>query len=453
MRGESAPDNPSPHGLEGYRGLALKVLRSIGAEVGDVIRVKRANGAVYEGILVPRFEYGDPECVVLKLRNGYNIGLKIKDTDVVEKLAEGGKFTYKVQLAPKAVSSLPRVSIIGTGGTIASRIDYRTGAVTPTFTADDLYSMVPELGEIANIDTKVLFNVFSEDMTPKHWTKIAEEVASQFENSIQGVVVAHGTDTMGYTAAALSFALQGLPAPVILVGAQRSSDRPSSDAALNLIGAVVAAVHAPFGEVAVAMHKNLSDDEILIHRGTRVRKCHTSRRDAFKSINTDPLGVVKNKTYHQISSSFKPRGSLNGFKVKPLFEEKVALIKYYPGFNPEVIERLLDMGYRGIILEGTGLGHVGSICIKAIERARDMGVFVGMTSQCIWGRVNMNIYYTGRDLQKAGVTPLEDMLAETAVVKLMWVLAQTDNIEEVKKLMLTNISGEFSQRTSYRWSA
>jgi glutamyl-tRNA(Gln) amidotransferase subunit D len=260
MRGESAPDNPSPHGLEGYRGLALKVLRSIGAEVGDVIRVKRADGAVYEGILVPRFEYGDPECVVLKLRNGYNIGLKIKDTDVVEKLAEGGKFTYKVQLAPKAVSSLPRVSIIGTGGTIASRIDYRTGAVTPTFTADDLYSMVPELVEIANIDTKFLFYVFSEDMTPKHWTKIAEEVASQFENSIQGVVVAHGTDTMGYTAAALSFALQGLPAPVILVGAQRSSDRPSSDAALNLIGAVVAAVHAPFGEVAVAMHKNLSDD-------------------------------------------------------------------------------------------------------------------------------------------------------------------------------------------------
>jgi glutamyl-tRNA(Gln) amidotransferase subunit D len=453
MRGASVSNNPLPHGLEGYRGLALRVLMTIGAEVGDIIRIRRANGAIYEGILVPRFEYGDPECIVLKLKNGYNIGLKIDDTDIVEKLGGGGKLTYKAQPMPKAVLSLPKIPIIGTGGTIASRVDYRTGAVTPTFTADDLYSMVPELGEIADVDTKVLFNVFSEDMAPKHWTRIAEEIASQFENGIQGVVVAHGTDTMGYTAAALSFALQGLPAPVILVGAQRSSDRPSSDAALNLIGAVIAAVHAPFGEVAVAMHKNLSDDEILIHRGTRVRKCHTSRRDAFKSVNTDPLGMVKNKTYYQISSFFKPRSASKSLKIKPLFEEKAALVKYHPGFNPEIIEKLLDMGYRGIILEGTGLGHVGSVCIKAIERAQDMGVFMGMTSQCIWGRVNMNIYYTGRDLQRAGVTPLEDMLAETAVVKLMWVLAQTDNIKEIKKLMLTNISGEFSHRTSYRWSA
>lgn len=442
-----------PHSLEGYKGLALKTLMDVGAEIGDVIRIRKSNGAVYEGILVPRFEYGDPECIVLKLKNGYNIGLKISSEDIVEKLGEGSRLTYRVQPISRPSLNLPRVSIIGTGGTIASRVDYRTGAVTPTFTADDLYSMVPELGEIANIETKVLFSVFSEDMTPKHWTKIAEEVASQLENNVQGIVIAHGTDTMGYTAAALSFALHNLSAPVILVGAQRSSDRPSSDATLNLISAVVAAVQAPFGEVAVAMHKDLSDDEVLIHRGTRVRKCHTSRRDAFKSINADPLGVVKNRVYSQISSFFKPRSPPGKLEVKPLFEEKAALIKYYPGFNPEIIEKLLDMGYRGIILEGTGLGHVGSTCIKAIERARDMGVFVGMTSQCIWGRVNMNVYYTGRDLQKAGVTPLEDMLAETAVVKLMWVLAQTDNVEEVKKLMLTNIAGEFSHKTSYRWSA
>ncbi|MBS7610599.1 Glu-tRNA(Gln) amidotransferase subunit GatD [Candidatus Bathyarchaeota archaeon] len=442
-----------PHGLEGYRGLALKALINIGAGIGDTIRIKKSSGTIYEGILVPRFEYGDPECIVLKLKNGYNIGLKINDADVVEKLGEGSKLTYKAQPTPKTVLNLPKVPIIGTGGTIASRVDYRTGAVTPIFTTGDLYSMVPELGEIANVETKVLFNVFSEDMTPKHWIKIAEEIASQFGNNIQGVVVAHGTDTMGYTAAALSFALQALPVPVVLVGSQRSSDRPSSDAAFNLIGAVIAAVHAPFGEVAVAMHKNLSDDEVLIHRGTRVRKCHTSRRDAFKSINADPLGIVKNRVYRQISSFFKPRNSSNSPKINPVFEEKAVLVKYYPGFNPEIIEKLLDMGYRGVILEGTGLGHVGSVCIKAIERARDMGVFIGMTSQCIWGRVNMDVYYTGRDLQRAGVTPLEDMLAETAVVKLMWVLAQTDNIEEIKKLMLTNIAGEFSHRLSYRWSA
>ena len=439
--------------LEGYKGVALDVLRNIGAEVGDVLRVRKKDGAVYEGVLVPRFEYGDPECIVLKLRNGYNVGLKIQEGDRVEKIGEGVKPAYKPRPIPEAVSGLPRVSIVSTGGTIASRVDYRTGAVTPALRAEDLYSMVPELAEVAQVETKVLFSIFSEDMTPKHWSRIAEEIASELEEGVRGVVVAHGTDTMGYTAAALSFALQNLPAPVVLVGAQRSSDRPSSDAALNLIGAVVTAVQAPFGEVAVAMHRGLSDDVVAVHRGTKVRKCHTSRRDAFKSVNAELLGVVENGTYRQVSQDYRPRSPPGKLKVQPAFDERAALVKYYPGFNPEVLERLLDMGYRGIILEGTGLGHVGSVCLKALERARDMGVFVGMTSQCIWGRVNMNVYYTGRDLQRVGVVPLEDMLPETAVVKLMWVLAQTDSLEEVRRLMLTDIAGEFSPRTSYRWSA
>lgn len=440
-------------GLEGYRGFALDALRRIGAKVGDVLRIRKKSGAVYEGVLVPRFEYGDPECIVLKLRNGYNVGLKIEKYDEVEKIGEGVKPAYKPQPIPEAVSGLPRVSIVSTGGTIASRVDYRTGAVTPALRAEDLYSMVPELAEIAQVETKVLFSIFSEDMTPKHWSRIAEEVASELETGVRGVVVAHGTDTMGYTAAALSFVLQNLPAPVVLVGAQRSSDRPSSDAALNLIGAVTTAVQAPFGEVAVAMHRGLSDDVVAVHRGTKVRKCHTSRRDAFKSVNAELLGVVENGTYRQVSRDYKPRSPPGRLKVQPMFDERAALVKYYPGFNPEVLEKLLDMGYRGIILEGTGLGHVGSVCLKALERARDMGVFVGMTSQCIWGRVNMNVYYTGRDLQRVGVVPLEDMLPETAVVKLMWVLAQTDRLEEVRRLMLTDIAGEFSPRTSYRWSA
>lgn len=440
-------------GLEGYRGVALDILQKIGARVGDVLRVRKKTGVVYEGVLVPRFEYGDPECIVLKLRNGYNVGLKVDEYVEVEKIGEGSKPTYKPQPVPEAVSSLPRVSIISTGGTIASRVDYRTGAVTPVFGAEDLYSMVPELADIAQVETKVLFSIFSEDMTPKHWSRMAEEVASELERDGRGVVVAHGTDTMGYTAAALSFALQNLPAPVVLVGAQRSSDRPSSDAALNLIGAVITAVQAPFGEVAVAMHRGLSDDVVAVHRGTKVRKCHTSRRDAFKSVNAELLGVVESGSYRQVSQDYRPRSPPGRLTVQAAFDERAALIKYYPGFNPEVLEKLLDMGYRGIILEGTGLGHVGSVCIRALERAYDMGVFVGMTSQCIWGRVNMNVYYTGRDLQKAGVVPLGDMLPETAVVKLMWVLAQTDKLEEVRRLMLTNIAGEFSPRTSYRWSA
>jgi glutamyl-tRNA(Gln) amidotransferase subunit D len=436
----------SGESFSGYKGAALEAIKRVGAEVGDLIRITK-NSEVYEGILIPRSEYGDDKHIVIKLRSGYNIGVRITPNTKIEKIGVGAKPTFAAPPLPPQNPQLPKVVIISTGGTIASRVDYRTGAVRPALSASDLYSVVPELADIARIDAQILFSLYSENITPAHWTEMAKAVAAQIANDVDGVVIAHGTDTMGYSAAALSFALQNLPIPVVFVGSQRSADRPSSDAATNLTGAVLAAAKAPFAEVVVAMHETVSDTSIAVHRGTRVRKCHTSRRDAFKSINTVPLARIENNNVVMLAEDYQRRDPSRKLILKPNFSEKVALIKFYPGMNPAVMNWYVENGYKAIVLEGTGLGHVASSLFQPIKRAVDKGVLVAMASQCLWGRVNMNVYDTGRDLLALGVISLEDMLPETATVKLMWIFGQTSNVEEAKKLLKTNIAGEISQRT------
>ncbi len=434
--------------LSGYKGLARRILESIGAEIGDRVRITRA-GFVYEGILMPRSEYGDDKHVLIKLDNGYNVGVRVDEKTSVEVVGKGAKPSYKIEEPPSLPGELPTVALVSTGGTIASRVDYRTGAVRPALSASELYGVVPELAEIARIETEILYNIFSENMTPQHWASIASCVGKWIEKGVKGVVIAHGTDTMAYTAAALSFALRNLPVPVVLVGAQRSSDRPSSDAALNLIGAVTAAAKGSFAEVCVAMHKSISDTEVVLHRGTRVRKCHTSRRDAFKSVNSKPLGVVREGKVIMLEDDYQERDESKKLELKASFSDKATLLKFYPGMDSRIIDVLVELGFKGIILEGTGLGHVGESCFDAIKRAVEGGVFVGMTSQCIWGRVNMNVYSTGRELQNLGVVPLDDMLPEVALVKLMWVLAQTEDPERIKEMMLTPFAYEIGGRTVY----
>jgi len=430
----------------GYRGQALKFLKKAGAEIGDVIRVTK-NGENWEGILIPRSEFGDEKHIILKLKSGYNVGVRIDSTAQVMKVGEGVKPAFTPPPLPKQKKGLPKVAIVSTGGTIASRVDYRTGGVRSALSASDLYSVVPELSDIAVVDTEILFSIFSENITAKHWIETARTVAKHIRNGVAGVVVAHGTDTLGYTAAALSFALQDLPVPVIMVASQRSADRPSSDAATNLVGAVEAAAAAPFAEVVVAMHETVSDTSIVFHRGTKVRKCHTSRRDTFKSINASPLARMEDDKIIMLTKSFRKRDVSRKLKLNPNFDEKVALVKAYPDVNPEVIDWYVEKGYRGIILEGTGLGHVGDYLFSAIRNAIEKDVIVAMTSQCIWGRLNMNVYDQGRDLLAMGILSLDDMLPETAYVKLRWVLGQTTKTEEAKKLLKENIANEYSPRT------
>jgi glutamyl-tRNA(Gln) amidotransferase subunit D len=432
--------------LQGYRGEALKLLRQVKATVGDILRVTKDN-ETYEGILIPRSEYGDDKHIVVKLKTGYNIGINITAATKIEKIGSGTKPTFVAAPLPQQKPNMPKVTIISTGGTIASRVDYRTGAVRPALTASDLYSVVPELSDIATINAEILFSIFSENITCKLWTQLAETVAKCIEKGENGIVIAHGTDTMGYTAAALSFALQDLPVPVVLVGSQRSADRPSSDAATNLTGAVTAAARAPFAEVALAMHETPSDKAVVLHRGTKVRKCHTSRRDTFKSINIAPLAKVENSNVIMLTQDFRKTDTSRKLVLKPSFEERVALLKFHPNFNPDMIDHLVGKGYKGIVMEGTGLGHINHASLSSVRSAVEKGVIVAMTSQCIWGRVDMNVYDTGRDFLNAGVIPLEDMLSETALVKLMWILGQTKSPEEAKKLLTTNIAGEISPRT------
>ena len=430
----------------GYRGQALKFLKKAGAEIGDMICVTK-DDEKYEGILIPRSEYGDEKHIIIKLKSGYNVGVRIDPTTRIEKVGTGVKPAFTPPPLPKHKKGLPKVAIVSTGGTIASRVDYRTGGVRPALSASDLYSVVPELSEIAVVDTEILFSVYSENITSKHWIETAKTVAKHIEKGVAGVVVAHGTDTLGYTAAALSFALEDLPVPVIMVASQRSADRPSSDAATNLVGAVKAAACAPFAEVVVAMHETVSDKSIVFHRGSKVRKCHTSRRDTFKSINTLPLARMEDDKMTMLIKKYRKRNPPRKLKLKPDFNERVALVKFHPDLNPQIIDWYVEKGYRGIILEGTGLGHVGNYCFSAIQRAIEKDVVVAMTSQCIWGRLDMNVYDQGRDLLAMGVLSLEDMLPETALVKLMWVLGQISNTEEAKKLLIKNIANEISPRT------
>jgi len=430
----------------GYKGLALKALKKANCDVGDIIRVA-SKDKTYEGTLIPRSEMGEGTNIIVKMKSGYNIGISISPDVKIEKIGKGTKPSFASPQPPKQNPNLPHVVIMSTGGTIASRVDYRTGAVRSALSASDLYGVVPELSDVAQVDTEIVFSLYSENITQKHWKELAETVAKRIEEGVDGVVIAHGTDTMAYTSAALSFALQNLPVPVVVVGAQRSSDRPSSDAATNLIGAVKAAGEAPFAEVTLAMHETVSDTGIAIHRGTKVRKCHTSRRDTFRSINGFPIAKVKDQQVTMLTNQYQTRNSSKKLILKPNFSEKAALIKFYPGLDPAVIDWYVERGAKGILLEGSGLGHVSKYCFGSIKNAVGKDIVIALASQCIWGRINMNVYDTGRDLLSLGVIPLDDMFPETALVKLMWVLGQTNDLQDAIKLLKTNVAGEFSPRT------
>jgi len=431
----------------GYKGEVRDALTQAGCEVGDIVRVT-GEGKTYEGILIPRSESNDDTHVVIKLKSGYNVGVRLSTNLRIEKIGKGDKPSFLSPPLPLQKQELPRILIMSTGGTIASRVDYRTGAVRSAISASDLYGVVPELADLAQVDTQILFSIYSENITQKHWTQISQTVAEYIKQDVKGVIIAHGTDTMAYTAAALSFALQNLPVPVIVVGAQRSSDRPSSDAATNLIGAVKAAAYGPFAEVVLAMHETIADTSIVFNRGTNVRKCHTSRRDTFKPINAFPIARTTNANeVTMLTTNFRKRDPSSKLVLKPNFSEKVALVKFYPGLDPSLIDWYAERDVKGILLEGTGLGHVSARCFGSIKNVVNQGVIVALASQCIWGRVNMNVYDTGRDLLSMGVIPCDDMFPETALVKLMWALGQTHDAEEAKKLLKTNIAGELSPRT------
>ncbi|MGB8218804.1 MAG: Glu-tRNA(Gln) amidotransferase subunit GatD [Methanoregula sp.] len=378
---------------------------------------------------------------VVKLSSGYNIGVEKASCTLVSPAPASSPHAAPVRQDPK----LPELSIISTGGTIASRIDYRTGAVTSQFDADDILTAIPALAEIGRYRTKVLYTILSENMTPAIWQELAKAVYDEIKHGVTGVIVTHGTDTMAYSAAALSFMLD-TPVPVIFVGSQRSADRPSSDNAMNGVCAAVAA-ESDLGEVAVVMHATTNDDTCAIHRGTRVRKMHTSRRDAFRSIGIPPVGTVDYSTRAVTLTDAAVRRGTRKLALHDKLEPHCALIQFYPGMSPDLLKAYA--GYKGLVLSGTGLGHVSTALIPPIKKLIADGTQVVMTSQCMNGRVCDRVYDTGRDLLAAGVIEGGDMLPEVALVKQMWVLGNERDPEKAAALMTTDLKGECMRRSAH----
>ncbi|MDR0368148.1 MAG: Glu-tRNA(Gln) amidotransferase subunit GatD [Bacteroidales bacterium] len=434
--------------FQGYKGEALNLLKKYNVRVWGTAEVETTRGN-FTGTVLPRAENDDHLHIVLKIITGYNVGIDIR---TITGMKETGykKANYKVpEKAFPYTEGLPHVKLLGTGGTIASRLDYRTGAVIPAFSPGELYGAVPELAEICNLDTEKIFAVFSENMGPAQYIALAKQIGKEIENGIEGIVIGHGTDTLHHTGAALTFMCQNLPVPVVLVGSQRSSDRPSSDAALNLMHAMTAAGHGDIAEVLVCMFGPTSDEYGLLHKGTRVRKMHSSYRSTFRTIGDTPVARVTRKGVSPIKQNYNRRRSDREVKIIPAFDDRVAMLYYYPGMKPDMLDSIVDNGYKGVVWVGTGLGHVNKEMYPAIERAKKAGVHQYMTLQTIWGYVHMFVYDTGRDMMAKGIIPAGNMLPEVAFIKLGWALGQTHDPEEVKKLMLTPVNDEITEREPY----
>lgn len=418
--------------------------------VGSEVEITPPDGRTWHGILVPSSEFSGENVVVLKLASGYNVGLAVTERDVLTVISKPKRSRVSPSVSPTGSSgqsatapATPWVALLTTGGTIASRVDYHTGGVRPVRDEREILDSFPALDTEGPVRVVPVFERFSEDIVPADWVLLAEKVGESFREGARGVVVAHGTDTMGYTASALSFMVRHPPGPVVLVGAQRSPDRPSSDGFTNLPAAIHLARAGDLAEVVVVMHENPSDGRLAIHRGTRVRKMHSSRRDAFETRNAPPLGTIDGTHIELAADARRPTGE--PLELHTHLDERAALVTYFPGLSPARLRGSVR-NLRGFVLAGTGLGHVSHTHLKGLRRLSSDGVVVAMTTQCLEGETDPYVYSTGRELLRAGVVYLDDLLPETAYVKMLWALGQTDDPERVKSLLRTDQVGEFVSR-------
>ena len=423
-----------------------ELLENKNIETGDRIRLNDR-----EGRLMPKPGTGDPEIINLKQDSGYNIGLKPENIELVEK----NESSEEPDIDLKHSEDKPDILVLHTGGTIASRVSYEEGGVKPSYAPEDLVQMYPELAEEVNLHSEVVAQMLSEDMEPGHWQDIAEDI-HQFKEEYDGIILGHGTDTMSWTGAALSLMLQNLDTGVMIVGSQRSSDRPSTDAKMNMYCASKFLTETSFTGIGICMHETSSDNTCNILPPQKVRKMHTSKRDAFKPVNAEKLGTVNYQT-EEIETNFNQK---NGEYTKNTeLDTDVGVLKVRPGMTPEEVDFLIEQDYNGVVIEGTGLGHMpvnafdektqhhAEILEKIGELAEE--TVVVLASQCLNGRVDMNVYDAGIKIQEAGVIESEDMHPELAYVKLMWSLGQSESMEEAKELFQENVNGEIGERSMY----
>lgn len=431
-------------------------LKKHSAKEGNLVEL-HTDSQVYEGHIMPS---NDQKIIVLKLKSGYNMGIAVERVKQLHKLMAEEAVVGKAKAEKLGKKEgLPTISILHTGGTIASRVDYRTGAVFSSFVPEDLMTMFPELGKIANFNSHLISNMWSDDLRFRHFGLIAEAVAKEIKKGAEGIIIGMGTDNLAVAAAALSFVLEDLPVPVIIVGAQRSSDRGSSDAAMNLICAANFITKSDFAGVAICMHGSNSDDFCHILPPCKTRKLHTSARNAFKAVNDIPIAKVDYATgnIEFFKKEYLRKDKKRKLVIKDDFEDKVGLLKIHIHMVPEQFALYRKMKFKGLVIEGTGLGHTpGHVpneyakshkkIFSEIARLGKSGCVMVMASGCINGRVNMNVYDKGQDLMKMGVIQGEDMLPETAFVKLAWLLGNYGK-NEAKALIGRNFRGEITGRT------
>jgi len=439
----------------GYRSSTLNWLKANNLEVWDEIEIKKG-ATKLKGVILPRNELADPRFVSIKLPTGYNIGFNPEDIQLVKKYSHS-KGEY--QIPKREIIQNPEsafIPILGCGGTIASRLDYQTGGTIPALTPEELFSSFPEIADLARIETQLLFDIFSENITFTHYVDILTAIETTIMNkNPQGIVLTHGTDTMAYTAAALTFAITNSPIPIVITGSQRSSDRPSSDAFFNLYNSVFYATSPQaIKGVVVIIHEGSSDTSSAIHKGIRVRKMHSSRRDTFRTIGESPVGRITEGKIQYFSEAKKYIDLCKTKKNEDLiiskkFEERIGLIYHYPGIQSELIEHYINTGYKGIVIAGTGLGHVSTYLLPMIRKAVDNDIIVVMTTQCLHGFTGLSVYESGRLLKAAGVIPL-NMLPEIAYIKLAYLLGNFHKIDKIKKLLKTNLKGEILQRERFQ---
>ena len=422
---------------------------------GDYVEIKTKDKEILAGLIMPSKE---KNIISLKLDSGYNIGIeknKISSSKLLKKESE------KMQKKESSIITNPKlktIAILHTGGTIASRVSYSTGAVSPSFSPGDLIEMFPELKDVANIKSKLIGNMFSEDLRFAHYNIMAKEIEKELQN-VDGIILGHGTDTIAFTSCALAFALENLNKPVILVGAQRSSDRSSSDAAMNLLCAAQFIAKSSFNKVAVCMHENSSDEFCTILPACNIKKLHTSRRDAFKTVNSEPIARVAKNGEVSFFEKYNQKEPKEKLKLK-LFKEnlKIGILRSHPNLSKEEVKMFSK--FNGLIIEGTGMGHTsinvvdkytkenGLILNEIKKLAKKIPVF--MSPQCIFGRVDMNVYDSGRKLIEAGVLGnYNNMTLEAAFIKLAWLLSNYTK-REVNTLISENMHGELSPRIIYK---
>lgn len=325
----------------------------------------------------------------------------------------------------------PRILIVTTGGTM-TMLRNRKGALSPCKDAASLLEKVPELGEMARIEVLPVSNIDSSNLQPDLWITIAKAIYRCMAK-YDGFVVTHGTDTLSYTAAALSFMLQELPKPVILTGAQVPLNEIGSDGHTNLINAVRVAA-SDFAEVAVVFGSQ-------IIRGTRAKKTSAFDMQAVTSVKSVPLGNIG--LFVQFNAPVRKRGRRKAL-LQPFLNADVAMLPVYPGIKPETLEYMAS-SHSGIVLGGFGAGNIPSdrnSLIPAIKKATRKKIPVVVCTVCIIGSTEMELYQVGRTALEAGAIPAMDMTPETTYVKLMWVLGQTDDLATIDSMMRKSFVGE-----------